>query len=202
MTSKDSLSSIPDPERTRLNFADAVARRFSAFLTDFGFLLIESSPTIVRYRKNDLEIDVYHGRSSYELGFGVTRNGVRYSLGELIRATDPKAAEQYKNYAATAQSALNEGLDILAKEVQLYAANALRDDPKFFVTLESQRHLWAEKYALEVLERQLKPKAEEAFRQGRYREAYELYERIKSRLTPTELKKLNIAKVRARDGAA
>ena len=40
MTSKDSLSSIPDPERTRLNFADAVARRFSAFLTDFGFLLI------------------------------------------------------------------------------------------------------------------------------------------------------------------
>lgn len=201
MTDKDTLSNISDPERTCFNFADAVIRMFS-FLDDFGFLVVESLPTIVRYCKNDLEIDVYHGRNSYELGFGITRNGIRYSLGELIRISDPNAAEQYRNYAATTQSALNEGLDRLAKTVQLYATSALRDDPEFFVTLENQRHSWAEEYALGVLERQLKPKAEEAFRQGKYREASELYERIKPRLTSTELKKLNIAKDRASDSNA
>jgi hypothetical protein len=53
-------------------------------------------------------------------------------------------------------------------------------------------------YALDVLVNQLRPKAEEAFRRGDYRNAAELYERIRSRLTAAELKKLAIATERDR----
>lgn len=189
------VDSSPEPERTRLNFADAVSRSF-AFLTDLGFSQVESSPTFVRYRKGGVEADVYHGRQSYELGFEIGRDEVKYSMSELIRAADPETARQYRNFIATTQGALTEGLARLQGLIKRYGQRALQADPAFFVALGNQRKAWAEGYALEVLEGQLRPKADEAFRRGNYREAAELYERIQSRLTPTELKKLAIARER------
>jgi hypothetical protein len=44
----------------------------------------------------------------------------------------------------------------------------------------------------------LRPRADEAFRRGNYQEAAELYERIRPRLTPAELKKLAVARERDR----
>jgi hypothetical protein len=57
-------------DRTRLSVANAVSEKFS-FLGEQGFSEVESLPTIVRYRKRDLEVHVYHGRRSFELGFEV-----------------------------------------------------------------------------------------------------------------------------------
>jgi len=184
------------PERTRLNFADAVQRAF-AFLTDLGFVQVETSPTIVRYHKGDVEVDVYHGRQSYELGFEIGRDGAKYTLSELIRIADPKTAVRYRNFVATTQSTLTEGLRSLAELIKRYGQRALQADPEFFVALGRQRKSWVEGYALEVLEGQLRPKANKAFRQGNYREAAELYERIRPGLTPTELRKLAIARERS-----
>jgi hypothetical protein len=192
---KHVASNSPGPEQTRLNFVDAVTRTF-AFLTNLGFLRTEASPTIVRYRKGDVEADVYHGRQSFELGFEIGRGGVKFSMSELIRATDPETARQYRNFAATTQSALTEGLARLEGLAKRYGQQALQGDPEFFVALENQRKSWAAAYELEVLEGQLRPKAREAFRQGNYREAAELYERIRPCLTPAELKKLKIARER------
>lgn len=193
MTASDKV----DSDRTRLNFAKAVTERFG-FLGDLGFSVTELLPTIVRYRKGDVEADVYHGRQSYELGFDVERHGIRYSLSDLISAADPEAAEQYRNFAATTQDGITKGLTRLAELVKRYSEPALRGDPDFFATIEKQRKLWAEGYSLDVLAGQLRPKAYEAFRQGNYREAVELYERIRPRLTPVELKRLAVAKERAR----
>lgn len=61
----------PGPDRMRLNFARVVADRFSIDLSEFGFSQAESLPTTVRYRKGDLELNVYHGRGSYEVGFQI-----------------------------------------------------------------------------------------------------------------------------------
>ena len=182
-------------ERTRLNFADAVTRAF-AFLADHGFVQVEGSPTIVRYRKGDVEADVYHGRSSFELGFEVSHGGTKYSIGDLIRHADPDAARQYRHFAATTHSAMTEGLAQLASLVERYGRETLQGDHTVFATLESKRKSWAEGYALDVLEGQLRPKADDAFRRGDYREAAELYERIQPRLTPAEKKKLSIARQR------
>lgn len=183
--------------RKRLNFAHAVRQRF-AFLEDLGFLEVESLPTLVRYRKEKLEVALYHGRQSFELGLEIDRDGSRYSIPELIGVADIEAAKHYRNYAATTSAGIVEGLNQLAQLVMHYGDRALRGDPAFFAMLEDRRKSWSEGYALDVLARQLRPKAQAAFQKGNYREAAELYERIRPRLSAVEEKKLALAKERAR----
>lgn len=192
MTAKDEVGR----ERTRLNFANAVRQRF-AFLDDLGFSEVESLPTLVRYRNGDLEVTLYHGRSSFELGFEICRNGTRYSISELIGVADSEAAERYRSYAATTPDGIAAGLTQLEELVRRYGDRALRDDTAFFTMLEDHRKAWAEEYAIDVLARQLRPKAQAAFQQGNYREAAELYERIRPRLSTAEEKRLALAKERS-----
>lgn len=184
------------PERTRLNFANAVRTRFG-FLESFGFIEIESTPTIVRYRNGDLVVDIYHGRNSYELGFGITRHGTRYSLGTLMHVINPEAAKKYRNFAATTHAGVTEGLSRLEELVKKYGRRSLQGDSDFFKELEKQNKLLVEEYALDVLAAQVRPKADAAFQRGDYREAAGLYEKILTRLNDTELKKMAIAKKRA-----
>jgi hypothetical protein len=183
-------------ERTRLNFANAVSEGFS-FLVAQGFAVVESLPTLVRYRKGELEARVYHGRQSFEVGFEIVRDGERYSISELIRAADPQEAERYRNNAATTPDGVTDALARLKELTERYAERALRGDPEFFETLEKLRQAWMEGYSLDVLAGQLRPKADAAFRSGDYHQAAEFYERIRPRLSATELKKLALAKERA-----
>ena len=192
-----SANSASEVERTDLNFANLVKERF-AFLYDLSFAEVESLPTMVLYRKGDIEVDVYHSRRSYEIGFGITREGVRYSLGEFMRVIDPEFGKQYRCPAARTQDVLAEGLTKTAELVRRYSMRALQGDPAFFTILKSQRKSWIEKYAFDVMARQLRPKAHEAFRLGKYREAAELYKRIESCLSPTEIKKLATAEERSK----
>jgi len=180
----------------RFNFADGVAWRF-AFLAGLEFMETESLPTIVRYRKGDLALNVYHGRQSYEIGFQVGHADELYSMSEILRATDPRAADQYRNYIATTPDEMEAGLDQLTELVRRFAERALRDDHEFFAALRRQRKAWAEANALDVSAQQVRPKAEAAFREGKYREAVELYVQIEPRLTSAEQKKLGIARRRS-----
>ena len=146
----------------------------------------------------NVEIDIYHGRQSYEIGFGIAYEGVRHSLSAIIRVTDPELAKQYRNYAATTPTAVVEGLTRLSDVIKRCGERALRGDPEFIEALETQRTLWLNEYAVDVRASQLRPEAAAAFQRGDYRTAAELYERIRSRLTPAELKKLAIAQARAK----
>jgi hypothetical protein len=184
------------PDRVRLNFAETATQAF-AFLTDVGFSQVEAAPTIVRYRRRDVGADICHGRRSYELGVEIGRGETRYSISELIRATDAEAAKRYRVYAATTQEGVIEGLGQLADLARQYGTRALQGDASFYAVLDKQRSSWAHGYALDVLAGQLRPKAEEAFRGDHYLEAVKLLERIQPVLTPVELKKLTIAKNRA-----
>lgn len=180
-------------DRTMCDFA-AIVRQHFAFLADYGFYETESMPTIVQYRRGDLDLNVYRGGQSYEIGMQVGHADERFSMSELIRATDPEAAERYRNSAATTPVALVSGVERLAELLGRYGDRALRDDPGFFDDLRRQRQSWAENYALDVLAEHTRPKAEAAFREGRYREAAELYERIAARLSPAEKAKLAAAR--------
>ncbi len=184
-------------ERKNLNFANLVKERFS-FLSDIGFVEVESLPTLVLYRNNGIDVDVCHGRQSYEIGFGISHQGIRYSLSEFIRIADPEFSKQYRDPTATTQEVLAEGLTKIAELAKRYCIKAIRGDLTFFSMLESQRKLWVEKYALDVMAEQLRPKADEAFRLGKYREAAELYKRIESCLSPAEIKKLTISEERSK----
>lgn len=191
------MNANPEQERTHLNFTNA-AKSHLSFLHDLGFKEVESLPTLVRYRKGDIEVDVYHGRQSYEIGFGITRKGVQFSLPDFIAATDPQVAKQYSTPMASTQEGVEKGLERIGELAKHYCAQALlENDPEFFARLESKRKLWTEKYWLEMNARQLRPQAHEAFKLGQYREAAELYKKIRPLLSDAELKKLSIAEKRS-----
>jgi hypothetical protein len=185
-------------DRAHLNFAKE-ARKAFVFLGDLGFSEIEALPTLVRYRKGSVEVDVYHGRQSYEIGAGITAFGVRYSIGAIIRHTDSDTAKRYRNYATTTPEGVVAGLNELSSLIKRYGRSALDGDPELFSALERERKLWSEEYALDVLADQLRPQADEAFRQRDYAKSAELYSRIRERLSPAEIKKLNIAEERSKD---
>lgn len=186
---------MSEQDRAHLNF-EAVAREQFAFLNELCFSEIEALPTLICYRKDDVEVDVYHGRRSYEIGAGISYLGTRYAMAEIIRAVDPEAAKRYGGALTSTAEGVVAGLEELSSLMQRYGAAALRGDPQFFSTLAEKHKAWVEDYWLDGLARQLRPQADEAFHRGDYSKAAELYARIRDRLSPTEVKKLALAEKR------
>lgn len=187
---------MPAQDRAHLNFESAVRERF-AFLNDLGFSEVESLPTLVRYRKDGVEVDVYHGRQSYEIGAGIAYLGTRYEMAEIIRVGDPAAAKRYRNAVTSTTEGVVAGLEELRSLLMRYGVSALRGDSQFFSILEEKHKVWVEEYWLDVLADQLRPQADEAFHRGDYLMAAELYARIRSCLSPAEIKKLALAEERS-----
>jgi hypothetical protein len=69
-----------------------------------------------------------------------------------------------------------------------------------YEVLRQQHKVSVEQYWLDMQCRHVRPKAETAFREGRYREAAELYREIRAGLTPAEIKKLALAEKRSLGG--
>ena len=181
--------------RSCLKFEEKVRKAFE-FLSELGFDEVETLPTLVRYRKGNIEVDVYHGRQSYEVGVGVTAFKTRYAISEIIRAIDPATAESFHYPLATTPEGIVSALEELSLLMKRYGRSAIDGDSQFFSMLENQRKLWAEEYALHVLAEQLRPQADEAFRRKDYSKAADLYSQIRKCLSPTELKKLSLAEER------
>jgi hypothetical protein len=74
-----------------LLFEQAVAEAF-VFLRQLGFDVAEQLPTLVRYRHQNVEVDIYQGKQSFEIGAGITIDGERFALSELIRLVDAKVS--------------------------------------------------------------------------------------------------------------
>ena len=188
---------MSEPDRAHLNFEGATRERF-AFLNELGFSEIEALPTLIRYQKGEVEVDVHHGRRSYEIGAGISYLGTRYAIAEIIRAADPEVAKRYGGGALTSTAkGVVAGLEELSSLMQRYGAAALRGDPQFFSTLAEKNKVWIADYWLDGLAQQLRPQADEAFHRGDYSKAAELYAQIRGRLTPSEIKKLQIAEERS-----
>jgi hypothetical protein len=96
----------------------------------------------VRYRRGDIEVDIYHGRQSYEIEFGIAYEGIRYSLSEVIRVTDADADKQYRVDAATNPEGVEKGLTELETLARRFSERVLRGDPEFIAALEKGRQAW------------------------------------------------------------
>jgi len=182
-------------DRSPLHFIQKV-RKFFSFLVDEGFTEIEALPNLVRYRNGDIEVGIYHELLSYEIGSGITVAGICYSMSEIVRASDPEADFNYMEPNATTPEGVTAGVEKLSVLMQRYGAMALRGDPHFFSILKEQRRQWSKEFSLDVLEYQLRPQAEDAFRRRDYPKAAELYGCIRKRLSPAEVKKLALAEAR------
>lgn len=185
-----------DSTREPLDFDRVVKEQFS-FLSNFGFVVVDATPTLVRFIGPALELNVYHGRQSYEIGLEIGREEQMFSLAELIRASDAVVARQYRKFATSNAAGVIAGVKQLAELTLRYGERALRDDPRFFELLERNRQTASKEYELEVRAQQTRLKANAAFKQRRYAEAAELYESILETLSESERKKLKIARDRS-----
>jgi len=176
--------------RSRFGFQEKVRNVFS-FLEDLGFSEIEATPTLVRYQNGDVEIDIYHGRQSYEIGAGVSVSGDRYAISEILKASNTDQYRQYRNAMVSTSQGVNVALEELGKLMKRYGATALKGDPLFVARLKKQREKWSSDFSQEVLASQLLPQADDAFRQKDYARAAALYSQIRERLSAAELKKLD-----------
>jgi hypothetical protein len=184
-------------DRSRLGFEHAVERTFS-FLKDLGFSEVESSPTLVRYRKEDVSVALYHGRLSYELGAEISYKAKSYELADVVRMSDAEVSDQCGKWMSSTPEGVAVALNEISFMMKRYCGSALRGDAQFFSKLEGEHALWIHEYWTEGLARQLRPQAEEAFREGDYERAAALYERIKSCLSPAEMKKLQLSHARSK----
>lgn len=185
-------------DRLHLGFIEKTRKAFT-FLNDLDFSEIEALPTLVRYRKDDVEVDVYHGRQSYEIRVGITAFGIQYSSSEIIRVSDIEVYKQFRYPMTSTAEYMITGLEEISSLMKRYGSVALSGDSNFFSKLKEHRILWSEEYALDVLAEQLRPKATEAFKHKDYATVVELFSRIRERLSPAEIKKLSIAEARSKD---
>ena len=186
-------------DRAQFNFVASVRQAFG-FLESLGFKELETTPTLVLYGIEDVEVDVYHGRGSYEIGAGVRCAETRFDLSSIMTAVSPEIARGYRRTIATSPESVRKAVEDLSVLFKQHCADALRAEPRFLELMTKKRQEWAEAYALEVLAGTVRPEAEEYFRAGDYAKAAGLYAQILERLSPAEKKKLALARKRSKGG--
>lgn len=184
--------------REKLGFADAVKRSFG-WLERMGFGLSAQADTLVRYQSGAVEVTVYHGRSSYEIGVeaGPRNRDVRFSLAELIEIADPQVAETYRIPSATTPEAVARFAEEQSERLQRYGGPIFRGDPSVWDRLASARHAWAEAYALDAARSRAIAAAREALRRRAYPEVVSLLQPFEGQLPRVQEQMLALARRRA-----
>lgn len=179
-------------DRSVLRFAEEVKDRFS-FLETLGFRHVHSEPTFVRFESPRANVNVYHGRRSFEIGLEIESATDAYSFSEILRSVDREQGEQYRDYATHTAQGVAEGVAKLAGLFQRCIASGILNDKQLFARLKVQRKEIAAKYALEVELRQARRAAEAAWHKKDYAAVVAALKPLRAALTATEVGKLEFA---------
>ena len=158
-------------DRTPLDFVRAIRRSFG-YLCELGFVETSNEPTLVRFNRGDVDVDVYHGRMLYEINVGVSWAGERFGMVELLKIVRPTIASSYRVPAATTAEQTSRWVAAVAEQFEAAAPLLLDALP---VALKVERQRAAKALELDVLASQVRPKADAAFRDKKYAEAVRLY---------------------------
>jgi hypothetical protein len=197
---------MPTPERQSLRLAETVEENFS-FLAAHGLKRVQSGPTFVRFESRRAYVNVYHGRRSFELGLEVgpiEAKGVEeapFSMSEIVRLLEPEKADGHRNFATHTADGVHEGVRRLASLFRGYVEAGLLSDPGLFGRLERQRAAWSQSFARNVNLTQARRKLDAAWHARDYAKVVEPLEPLRADLTPSELKKLALAKKRLQEAS-
>jgi hypothetical protein len=179
-------------DRSVLRFAEKVKDRFS-FLETLGFRHVRSEPTFVRFESPRANVNVYHGRRSFEIGLEIESATDAYSFSEILRLVDREQGEQYRNYGTHTAQGVAEGVAKLAELFQRCIAAGILNDKQLFARLKVQRGELARNYALETQMEQARRKSEAAWRAKDYAAVVTALKPLRAALTATEVRKLEFA---------
>ena len=185
--------------RRSLGFVKEVKEFFSFLEAMWGFNCVRQEKTFVCYESADVYVNVYHGRSSFEIGVEVGNKSLEhsFSLEALVSLFDKELSREYWATGARTSEAVHRALKKLSEGLSRYGGPALSGNQSIFYRLEQLRAERIAAMALDSKAYQIRPKAEAAFRRGDYKEAVKLYSSIEAALSSIERKKLEIAKNKA-----
>ncbi len=178
---------------------EAVLRAFP-FLAEYGFVRVGADDVSVHYDADCVRLAIRHDPLSYELSLELSRNGHPdeaahpYSMQDMIRVENPDLAERYRDFAATSVEATARGLQQLADDLRKFGERLLKCDPEAFAAVERERRKAINAFGRKVQDTSDRTRAQAAFDRQEWKQAVELYESLTDSLSPSEIKRLEIAR--------
>ncbi|HJX83383.1 MAG TPA: hypothetical protein VJ723_03470 [Candidatus Angelobacter sp.] len=192
------LNIHPNRERARLGFKDAVLASYG-FLCALSFRPVKEDVTFVRYESAKVFVNIYHGRSSYELGVEIGRLSEpekKVTLYEIVAWAGAEKTEgfgQHVMFQASTREAVQECVPKLARLTQEYGTLFLKADITAYQDVRDVRSRdWAE-YQKQVNLAQVRQKAEHAWHSKDYPQVVQLYGVVHEDLSDVEVKRLAYA---------
>ncbi|MCI0560634.1 MAG: hypothetical protein MN733_19280 [Nitrososphaera sp.] len=188
----------PSSNRDVLGFSRAVLQYFNFLCSDYGFQVTDQSVTLVRFESNDVFINVYHGRASYELGVEIGKfddpSGTRYRLPTIIEAFMGNTVGQKGVFQASSPDAIRSSIEHLAQLVSSYCSALLRGDNDAFDRVRKAAKHISEELTGHYTRGVLRRRAEQAWQNKDYADVVRIYGKFSQTLTSIERKRLEIAR--------
>lgn len=185
------LSVLPGGEEGRLGFT-ALALHAFEFLQHRKFAVTLADPTLVRFESPSIIVNVYHGRSSFQLGVELERpeHGERFSGHELLTAMAPDQADRARCQAVT-RDVLERCIEALAEVVRARCQLLLDNDEDAFKRLRSIVDPARQSATLQAQFGAMIDRADKAWEEKRFQVAAELYSKAQPALDVTRRRRLD-----------
>jgi hypothetical protein len=190
MESSMSLSAIHGDSPGRLGFIDLVLSTF-AFLLRLGFFVARREATLVRFEKDNVFVNIYHGRASYQVGLelGRLRDGDMYSLHELFQALAPNDIEQAR-CQTTDPEVLRQCLASIAATVERHCDALLAGNAIAFEKVDAAVAPLRKAATLQAQFGATIDRADKAWESKDFSKATDLYEKSAPALDETRIRRL------------
>jgi len=193
----------PGADRLQLDFAQTVEASFRFLVCQFRFRLVDMQPTFVRYEAEQAFVNIFHGRSSYELGIEIGRwvevDGrlveEKFTLGDVIALGHDLSAVGYRSYTATSKEQLVRSIAQLADWTQRFGSQALRGEPTVFDSLRAQGAQQSQTTLEGWRAQRLRAAASEAWRRKDWGRVIDAYSEMDAELGSVELKRSERARL-------
>lgn len=175
----------------RLGFVDLALGAFS-FLVGNGFRLVRQEEALVRFESSAVFVNVYHGRSSYQVGLELGRGeqGDIYSLHELLTAIAPEEVGLAR-CQTTDPLVLSRCLSDIAKVLQQRFHLLLVGDPASFASLREAVGPQRKAATLQAQYGATSARADQAWEARRLQLAERLYEAAEPALNEPQKRRLS-----------
>ena len=190
------FETAPNAERWKLGFEEAVLSSFS-FVGSYGFAPVVREPTFVRFETDDVFLNVYHGRGSYEIGVEVGRRDrtEKYSLNRLVHSAGDEAwakegLDRATQFQASSREAVQTIVPRVARVVEQYGGRFLSGDVEFYDAQEQQSEAGRVQFERNSLLNSVKRGADKAWQSRDFRRVVEFLKPIEDDLTKIEAKRL------------
>jgi hypothetical protein len=193
-----------ESDRGKFKFADIVRSSFDFLITDFGFSIIEENVTLVRFESDRMAVNVFHGRSSYELGVEIGplvpkgKREFRYSLSTVLAALDTEGTADYEYLQTSSPEVLPGLVAKLANMTLEFAPDLLRGNSETCKRVLYQAWLEGRRTTDASNAKSLRQVADKAWKNNDFAVVVDSYTKIKAletaELTSSELVRLRHAR--------